>query len=534
MSLKTALKKIFKPTKTKIVGISAFMILVGGIGASVHSTADATCYGDANANAVIYCGAPTMSDLTTDYSGNVQGVKQVYSSSPFNMDESTFKDFESHYVMGEVYSNGNVEVGNTVVATNAWTAGRDSLDNNSTCDDQYKNSAGVYVRHPSCSFVSSPLEAFVYMPNNQFEFAVLLACGNPVIGTPVKTTTPPPAPKVPNYTITKSVSYQGKGWVHEVTAPVNGVVQYKIDVKSTGTAPVTHVYVNDAISANIQYVPGTLKINGNPVGDASTKDFFSKGLQIAGLNPGDSTEITFNAKVGVLYTTQNCKPGPFINNAFVNATSLPQKGANALVDEKCTPPAETLVCTDLTFGATGPADSEGNVPYRFIGSATPTNAKIKSYTFVLKDSSGNTIYTKTTKGGGTKTPFSYTLAPGQYDASLTVSGVGNDGKAFTDITSDACAQHITVSSTPVCTAPNGSTYPEGSAQCSPSTTCTSPSGQTYPVGSSECQTTTTGTTSLVNTGPGNVIAVFAGASGLGALGHWFLTVRKAKKAIGLK
>ncbi len=89
---------------------------------------------------------------------------------------------------------------------------------------------------------------------------------------------------------------------------------------------------------------------------------------------------------------------------------------------------------------------------------------------------------------------------------------------------------------PTCTAPNGTTHPEGSPECQP--TCTDVNGQTHPAGSTECETCTAPNgqmyqkgdehcqpqpTELVNTGPGGIVGLFVGTSAVGAVAYrWFV------------
>jgi hypothetical protein len=155
---------------------------------SSSGNAKAATY-DCNGNAVINCGAPTLATLKSDYNSNVQSIQKVYASAPFNISSSEMAAFFGSYpsslngaTNGEIYSNGNVYVAGQLVATGASTAGRNPL----ACDPSSKaNSAGVYVRNSSCSFLTSPLPAYVDMQNGVFQFAILSSCGNPVVATPV-------------------------------------------------------------------------------------------------------------------------------------------------------------------------------------------------------------------------------------------------------------------------------------------------------------------------------------------------------------
>jgi hypothetical protein len=85
-----------------------------------------------------------------------------------------------------------------LVATDAMTAGRQDI---SGSDSVTIGQNTFFMRPPSVSFQTSSLPAFVMMHNNQFAFAIIASCGNPVKATPVTIITP--APKVKSATTTR-------------------------------------------------------------------------------------------------------------------------------------------------------------------------------------------------------------------------------------------------------------------------------------------------------------------------------------------
>jgi hypothetical protein len=149
------------------------------------------------------------------------------------------------------------------------------------------------------------------------------------------------------------------------------------------------------------------------------------------------------------------------------------------------------VCSALTNTA-GSVDSQGFATYTFTATAKSNNVTISSYVFNFGDGSKNTVTT-----GNQNASTSHTYNSGHYNAMVTVYGIGKEGKRYV-VTSTTCAQHITISKNPVCTAPDNSTWPVGSPQCSV-------------VGGCKTNCTATPPTKLVNTGPGDVIAVFTAA-----------------------
>lgn len=199
-------------------------------------------------------------------------------------------------------------------------------------------------------------------------------------------------------------------------------------------------------------------------------------------------------------------------NPIKATPKAPQKGA--------------LACTQLL---TTPAtlESNGDQVVAFTATAKATNANISKYVFNLGSGHGTqTVNTSATAASSAK----QTYAPGTYNISVTVSGTAKN--QFTTAPSTAtCETKLTVSA-PTCTAPNGQTYPKGSANCdtcqydsklsATDKACMPPTTPTPP-------TTTTTAAVLPNTGAGNIIGLFLGASILGALGYQFYTRRLARR-----
>lgn len=149
---------------------------------------------DCDTNAVISCGALTTAELKKGY--GKAGVKAIYDY--FGITASDIKDVDEYVVAGKVYKNGDVMVGDKLVATNAITAGRHNIQGSTKV-----SSGGVtfYTRATSVSFRINSISAFVLMKKGQFASAILAACGNPVKATakaaPIVTPPPelPPEPK---------------------------------------------------------------------------------------------------------------------------------------------------------------------------------------------------------------------------------------------------------------------------------------------------------------------------------------------------
>jgi hypothetical protein len=143
---------------------------------------------DCDTNAVINCGALTTTELQQRYKN--KGVAPIYSY--FGISAQDIAATGTTAVAGRVYKNGTVTAGNKTVATAAVTAGRENITGSTKV-----TSSGVtfYKRAPSVSFRVDSIAAFVILQDGQFKYAILGACGNPVMATAVpKEVAPPPAP----------------------------------------------------------------------------------------------------------------------------------------------------------------------------------------------------------------------------------------------------------------------------------------------------------------------------------------------------
>ncbi|HET7630106.1 MAG TPA: hypothetical protein VFK03_01915, partial [Candidatus Saccharimonadales bacterium] len=203
--------------------------------------------GDCDANAVIRCGAFTLDALKQKYQenqdGNVQALYQV-----FGMPTATSLD---GMVEGSVTTENKVLVGDKVVATNAITAGRQNMAGSTPIlNGQF------YERPPSVSFNSSPLRAFVKMDQNQFKYAVIMSCGNPVKATPAE------QPKQPAFEVTKDVRTQGQtAWQQQVKTKPGDTVEFRILVHNTGQTDFTKVMLRDQLPQGLEFVDGSLRVD---------------------------------------------------------------------------------------------------------------------------------------------------------------------------------------------------------------------------------------------------------------------------------
>jgi hypothetical protein len=179
-----------------VFGAFVGIMLVSFLRNSVASALSISSPRDCDTNAVMNCGALTTAELQQKY-GNT-GVAGIYGY--FGISAGDIDDISKTAVSGTVYKDGTVTADGVTVATNAITAGRENISGSTKVSN---SGVTFYKRAPSVSFRVNSINAFVVMQNGQFKFAILGACGNPVIATPVPkkalakpAPTPTPAPPV--------------------------------------------------------------------------------------------------------------------------------------------------------------------------------------------------------------------------------------------------------------------------------------------------------------------------------------------------
>lgn len=103
----------------------------------------------------------------------------------------------SGVVDGRVCRDGNVYVGDRVVARNSTSIGREPIQGSHPISIGGQT---YYETHNSQALLSQCLDAFVKLNGNSFKYAIIKACGNPiwtpepVVDTPAPTPTPTPTP----------------------------------------------------------------------------------------------------------------------------------------------------------------------------------------------------------------------------------------------------------------------------------------------------------------------------------------------------
>ncbi|HET8992074.1 MAG TPA: hypothetical protein VFN31_03520 [Candidatus Saccharimonadales bacterium] len=166
-----------------------------------------------DSNAVLYCGAKSISSLIDKYTNgdgvnSAASIQHIYSY--FNISGSDIRNMnsttaEEKVVVGKVDKNGDVyDSNNKLVARGAMTAGRQNIAGST---QRSVDGTTFYTRPPSVSFAENSLPAYVVMDNGKFVFAILSSCGNPIMATAiVPVEKPKPVPAKPTTTATTTTN----------------------------------------------------------------------------------------------------------------------------------------------------------------------------------------------------------------------------------------------------------------------------------------------------------------------------------------
>jgi hypothetical protein len=315
----------------------SFCLLLGvGILGASHAYAVAVTSGvyNCDANAVVAGGATSVSALQEKYNdgascktGGVTYSNQAYSIQDvyhaFGMGPSDISAMSSDAVNGYVTKTGDVYVGSTLVATNAYTAGRENIAGST---QEHYGETTFYERTPSVSFLDPAISAMVIMKDGVFQHAILYSCGNPVNATPTTKPTPPPAPKP-----TPTPYYECSGLTGNIVGDDN---------EMTRTFVATADYGNGATFTGADFYFGNneSQLNVSP----------TPGTDTASYTYTYPTAGTYNAKAILLFT---------VNGKTVTSTACPA------VVTPTTPPTPSCK-SDTTTGSNDctPCPTDSSVP----------------------------------------------------------------------------------------------------------------------------------------------------------------------------
>ncbi len=283
---------------------------------------------------------------------------------------------------------------------------------------------------------------------------------------------------VPGVKIVKESQVKGgtSGWSNDNTAKSGDTLKYLITYQNTGNTTQNDVVIRDSLPPHMKLVPGSTKFANAtyPQGKAATSDdVVNGGIIIGNYAPGANAYVTFEVKIDEA-SKLACGENEFRNVGVARPKSMNEYYNTAItkVTRECeeTQP-KAPICTGVTIAKKAGRQIVVDVTYKANG------ATLKQVTYNFGD--------KSTPLTTDKTHVTYAYAKdGKYSVTTALL-FSVDGKDKL-VRSDNCTQ--TVSFTTPGTPPS--------------------------------------TPELPNTGAGNVLGLFAGASVAGGLGYrMFLTRR---------
>lgn len=299
---------------------------------------------------------------------------------------------------------------------------------------------------------------------------------------------------MPQYQIEKHVRAAGAtSWDKTVTSKPGDTDQWLITFNNNGQTALNAVNVVDQVPAGLTVVPGSVKlINGNyPNGytypsNAIQDNGRTVNVGLGNYDPGINAFVRFDTKVDTP-ASNVCGTETLTNKAFATPQGFGAiwDTANVVVDsgKQCNVPTPTYTCD--AFHVT-PGD----------------NRTVKVDTFKTSQTNGATFNNVVISWGDNTTPLTTNTAVGQThqyskDGTYTLNAVA----------------HFTV---------NNKDVTASGVNCTQTVTFTTP-GTTPPP-------TTTPPNQLVNTGPGQVVGLFAAVTIAGAFAHrLFLSRRLARQ-----
>ena len=453
--------------KAVIAGVFALALIgaaVAGNALKPRASAAPVSTPNCDNNAVVYCGATSANDLINKYDNGDGHNSAASIQNIYSCFGISSADVHgmTGTANGYVTNTGDVYLGNQVVAHVAMTGGRQDIGGGASTQKDC-NGTTVWERSPSVSFQNPQLAAMVVMKNGVFQYAVLISCGNFVVAQPI----------VPTYdcNFLTASAVADKLNTYNFTSAVNfanGAAMNKVVYDfGDGSAPVTEPIPTD-VATHTYNTPGTYT--------AKVTDYFTlPDGTVVSTTPGGNCVQTVKIQPPIL-SCNYLQIAQDANNKLMYHFTLKAADGNG----------STFTSADFDFG-------DGN-KQAGVQPGTGSNALVVS-----------TSHAYTASGTYTVTPTLHFTTP---TGEQTIVGTGN------------CVGQVSPTLPPQPCQPGGTPAP-GSPQCSPQP-C-QPGGTPAP-GSPQCTTTTPPT--LVNTGPGQVIGLFAGTSALGAGIHFFLQKRR--------
>jgi len=293
---------------------------------------------------------------------------------------------------------------------------------------------------------------------------------------------------VPGVKVVKTSEVKGdtNKWANNNTAKPGDTMKYRIEYENTGNTVQKNVVIRDSLPAHLTLVPGTTKLYNAtyPQGSAvASNDVVNGGIVIGNYGAGSNAYLMFEAKVDDADKLQ-CGATEIRNVGVARPESMNEYYNTSIttINKDCgSAQTPTYTCDALAVTKGDGRKVNAKVTYTAKNGAT-----LKSITYNFGD--GSTPLTTD------KTSVDYTYTK---DGNYTVS-------ASLVVTADGKDQTVTA------------------AACSKPVSFTTPTTPTTP--------TPVTPTALPNTGAGDVIGIFVGASIAGMIGYrLFLNRRLARQ-----
>jgi hypothetical protein len=185
---KSIIKRLSGANPKKLAIVAGFMVAMAGsigLGLSTKQLTSAASVRDGDrGNSIMNdgsIGCLTLSECVADMKANKPGdLQTIYANR--GLSASEIDRFAKEAKPAKVYKDGRIVVDGQVVATNAWSMGREKFNGQR---EAFQINGKTYYKSPTTSsFAANSIDAFVlFDANGVVEFAMLTACGNPTWGT---------------------------------------------------------------------------------------------------------------------------------------------------------------------------------------------------------------------------------------------------------------------------------------------------------------------------------------------------------------
>lgn len=216
-----------------------------------------------------------------------------------------------------------------------------------------------------------------------------------------------------NFTVASAEMGTSTKVVDKATAGALEELTYTITVTNTGNLAAQNVIVTDQLPGGVTYVPGSTRLNGNPLADAGSSSALISGYTLGTVQPGATNVFVLKAKV---------------NLSAVNGTILTNTVTIAWTGESIQRSAvTTVIAPKITIQkSVSMANALPGQLLTYTAQVTNSGSMTATSIFVYDIIPPETEYIigSATRGGGISVDFQHVSA-GAYDASeaLPITGI---------------------------------------------------------------------------------------------------------------